>query len=152
MDFFEDVDWFSIVAYGAALTALYAACMLEYKDLYCPCEKQECRLGNGAAFAEGKAKKEDDFHTLLGKIRISGRYDEASVYWRRCIIFSVLLSFSLLLIVFQRFPTGYELLASFILIYLFTFLFLVFYQETVSKPATAQINEATNLLSNFFRS
>jgi hypothetical protein len=142
----EEYDWFGILIYGGALIALYAAFMLEYKDLYCPCENQSCKLGNGASFAEGKAKKGDDFHTLLAKIRISSRYDEASVYWRRCIIFAVLLAFSLLIIVFRRFPTAYELLASFILIYLFSFLFLVYYQETVSKPATAQINELTSEL------
>ena len=146
MEWLEEWDWFAILIYGGALVALYASVMLEYKDLYCPCEGQKCKTGNGAAFAEGKAKSGDDLHTLLAKIRISSRYDEASVYWRRCIIFSVLLSFSLLLIVFRRIPTSYELLASFILIYLFTFLFLVFYQETVSKLATAQINELTELV------
>lgn len=142
----EEIDWFGIIIYGGALVALYAAAMLEYKDLYCPYENQVCKKGNCAAFAEGKPNKNDDFHTLLAKIRISSRYDEASVYWRRCIIFSVLLSFSLLLIIFKRFPSPYELLASFILIYLFTFLFLIYYQETISKPATLQVNDATKLL------
>ena len=143
MESLEEIEWFGVLVYGGALVALYAAVTLEYKDLYCPCENQKCRLGNGAAFAEGKVKKGDDLHTLLAKIRISSRYDEASVYWRRCIVFSVILSFLLLLIVFQRFPTSYELLASFILIYLVSFLFLTFYQENVSKPATSQVNEAT---------
>ncbi|MBY9021752.1 MAG: hypothetical protein KGD67_11910, partial [Candidatus Lokiarchaeota archaeon] len=62
------------------------------------------------------------------------------------IIFSVLLSFTLLLCVLRRLPNGYELLASFVIIYLFIFLFLVYYQEVVSKPATKQVNEATSLL------
>ena len=143
MEILEEIDCFPILVYGGALVALYAAITLEYKDLYCPCENQKCKVGNGAAFAEGKIQKGDDLHTLLGKIRISSRYDEASVYWRRCIVFSVILSFLLLLIVFQRFPSAYELLASFILIYLLSFLFLTFYQENVSKPATSQVNEAT---------
>ena len=143
MESLEEIEWFGVLVYGGALIALYVAVTLEYKDLYCPCENQKCRLGNGAAFAEGKIKKGDDLHTLLAKIRISSRYDEASVYWRRCIVFSVILSFLLLLILFQRLPTSYELLASFILIYLVSFLFLTFYQENVSKPATSQVNEAT---------
>ena len=149
IEYCSEYNWFGVIIYLGALVALYFALFLEYKDLFCPCENQECKLGNGAAYSEGKPLEGDDYHTLLAKIRISSRYDEASVYWRRCIIFSILLSFSLLLIVFQRFPSPYELLSSFILIYLFTFLFLVFYQETVSKQATAQVNKATYMLSKF---
>ena len=140
------INWFTVVVYLGAFIALYAAITLEYKDLFCPLENQTADYGNGAAYSEGKPASNDDYHTLLAKIRISSRYDEASVYWRRCIIFAVLLSFTLLFCVLKRFPTGYELLASFTVIYLFTYLFLVYYQEIVSKAATKQINEATTLL------
>jgi len=54
----------------------------------------------------------------------------------------------LLLCVLRRLPDAYELLASFVIIYLFIFLFLVYYQEVVSKPATKQVNEATNLIKS----
>lgn len=149
-EYFENINWFTVIAYLIAFIALYAAIILEQKDLFCPYENQKCELGNGAAYAEGKPNDKDNFHTLLAKIRISSRYDEASVYWRRCIIFSVLLSFTLLICVLRRLPDGYELLASFVIIYLFIFLFLVYYQEVVSKPATKQVNEATNLIKSNF--
>ena len=58
------------------------------------------------------------------------------------------LMFTLLVLVLRRLPNGTELIISFITIYLFTFLFLVYYQEVVSKPATQQVNEATSLLSD----
>ena len=145
-EYFEYVDFFTIIVYISAFIALYAAFILEYKDLFCPKENQTPGWGNGAAYADGKPDKFDDYHSLLAKIRISSRYDEASVYWRRCIIFSVLLGFSLLLVVLKRFPSGYEFLASFVIIYLFIFLFLVYYQEIVSKPATKQVNLATDML------
>ena len=141
-----NIDWFTTFIYLSAFIALYAAYLLEYKDLFCPYDGQSCQIGNGAAYEKGKPHKEDDIYTLLQKIRISSRYDEASVYWRRCIIFAVLLSFTLLFCVLRRLPNGYELLASFTVIYLFTYLFLVYYQEIISKAATKQINEATNLL------
>ena len=147
-DYVENINWFTVLAYLIAFIALYAAIILEQKDLFCPYENQKCEVGNGAAYAEGKPCENDNFHTLLAKIRISSRYDEASVYWRRCIIFSVLLSFTLLLCVLRRLPDAYELLASFVIIYLFIFLFLVYYQEVVSKPATTQVNEATNLIKS----
>ena len=53
----------------------------------------------------------------------------------------------LLLFILRRLPTGTEILISFIIIYLFIYLFLVYYQEVVSKPATKQVNEATDMLS-----
>jgi len=138
--------WFTLFIYAAAFIALYAAIALEYKDLFCP-NNDEAKWGNGAAYEKGKPYKRDDFHTLLAKIRISSRYDEASVYWRRSIIFSVLLTFTLLILVLRRLPSAYEVLTSFVIIYLFTFFFLIYYQEVVSKPATKQVNDATNLLS-----
>ena len=147
-DYVENINWFTVIAYLAAFIALYAAIILEQKDLFCPYEGQSCQVGNGASYIEGKPNNHDNFHTLLAKIRISSRYDEASVYWRRSIIFSVLLSFTLLLCVLRRLPNGYELLASFVIIYLFIFLFLVYYQEVVSKPATKQVNDATNIIKS----
>ena len=143
----EYINWFDVIVYIIAFTALYFAIYLEYYDLFCPHEGQTCKVGNGAAYASGKPHPKDDVDTLLAKIRISCRYDEASVYWRRTIIFSVLLMFTLLLLILRRLPNGTEVLISFITIYLFTFLFLMYYQEVVSKPATEQVNQATALLS-----
>jgi len=142
------INWFDVFAYFSAFLALYFAIYLEYYDLYCPNNGQACQVGNGAAYAQGKPHINDDVDTLLAKIRISSRYDEASVYWRRVIIFSVLLSFTLLLLIGRCLPNGTEVLISFVTIYLFTFLFLVYYQEVVSKPATKQVNDATSLLSS----
>ena len=141
------INWFDVFIYIVAFVALYVAICREYSDLYCPKDGQVCKIGNGAAYAGGKPSKYDDIDILLSKIRISSKYDESSVYWRRVIIFSVLLLFTLLILVLRRLPNGTEVLISFIVIYLFTFLFLVYYQEVVSKPATAQVNEATALLS-----
>jgi hypothetical protein len=142
------VDWFDVLVYVIIFTALYFALYLEYYDLFCPHDGQTCRVGQGAAYEAGKPHENDDVDTLLMKIRISSRYDEASVYWRRTIVFSILLTFTLLTLLFQRLPKALELIISFITIYLFTFLFQVYYQEVVSKPATQQVNEATDMLSN----
>ena len=141
------INWFDVLMYIIAFIALYFAIYLEYYDLYCNGVDEVCKVGNGAAYAAGKPNKHDDIDALLAKIRISSRYDESSVYWRRVIIFSVLLMFTLLTLVLRRIPNGTELIISFITIYLFTFLFLVYYQESVSKPATQQVNEATALLN-----
>lgn len=138
-----NIDWFTIIVYLGSFIALYFAYILEYKDLYCPYDNQKCKVGNGAAYEKGKVNKNDNYETILQKIRISSRYDEASVYWRRCIIFTVLLLYPLLVLVLRRLPNGYEVLVSFTIIYLFTYLFLVYYQESVSKPATKQVTEAT---------
>lgn len=141
-----DWDWFTVFTVVASLTALYFAFILEYKDLFCPYDDQKCKLGNGASYIKGKVNKHDNYHEILQKIRISSRYDEASVYWRRSIIFSVLILYVLLIVVLRRFPNGYEILVSFIIIYLFIFTFLVYYQEVISKPATKQVTQATKLI------
>lgn len=141
-----DINWFDVFIYFCAFLALYFALYLEYYDLYCPHNDQICKVGNGASYSEGKPEKDDDYYTLLEKIRISSRYDEASVYWRRVIIFSVLLTFTLLILILRGLPNGREVLISFVTIYLFTFLFLTYYQEVVSKQATIQVNEATKIL------
>lgn len=150
IDYMYTIDWSTILFYLAMFIALYFAFTLEYKDLYCPEDGQTCKLGNCNAFIQGKPKPNDDISTLLEKIRISARYDECSVYWRRSLIFSILLTLILLILVLQRLPIAYELLTSFAIIYLFTYMFLVFYQENISKPAVQQVVDGTHLISKEF--
>ena len=118
---------------------------LEYKDLFCP-EGGIAKIGKANAYNRGKVKIGDDCDKILRKIRISSRYDEASVYWRRSIIFTVLLLFTVLILTLQRLPTAYEVLVSFIIIYLFIYLFQTYYQQVVSIPATQQVTDATKIL------
>lgn len=144
----EDWPWFTIFIYSSAIIAFLAAWYLEYKDLYYP-HGGRPRYGNGGAYEKGKVKCNDNYKTILQKIRISSRYDEASVYWRRSIIFSVLLLFVLLPMVLLRLPTAYEVLVSFVIIYLFTYLMLVYYQNNVSSYATKQVDKATAILEKY---
>ena len=149
MDYLYNLSWFTIFIYIAVIIAFLAAFYLEYKDLFCP-HGGKAEYGKGAAYSEGKVDKNDNFHTILQKIRISSRYDEGSVYWRRTIIFTVIVLFSVLILVLQRLPTAYEIIVSFIVIYLLTFLFLNYYQTTVSRYATRQIAEGTKLLEKYY--
>ncbi len=148
-DYFCELPWFTIFVYVSVLIAFLAALYLEYKDLFCP-HGEVARYGIGAAYNRGKIKKGDDYDTILQKIRMSSRYDEASVYWRRSIIFTVLLLFTLLIIALQRLPTAYEVLVSFIIIYLFIYLSLTYYQNIVSEPAAHQVNYATKILEKHY--
>lgn len=140
------MDLFTIFIYVSVIIAFLAAFYLEYKDLFCPHDNR-AEYGKGAAYAAGKVDKHDNSHTILQKIRISSRYDEGSVYWRRTIIFTVIVLFSVLILSLQKLPNAYEIIVSFIVIYLLTFLFLNYYQNTVSKYATRQITEATKILA-----
>lgn len=149
MDWIYEIDWFTVLIYTTAIIALLAAFYLEYKDLFCP-YGGIARYGNGAAYSLGKVDLHDSYNDILQKIRISSRYDEASVYWRRTIIFTVLLVFTIFILVLQRLPTAYETIVSFLIIYLFTFLFLTYYQRVVSKCATDQVNKATFLLEKYY--
>ena len=148
-DYLYELPWFTIFIYASAIIAFLAALYLEYKDLFCPFGGR-AKNGNGAAYEKGKINDEDSYEIILQKIRISSRYDEASVYWRRVIIFTVLLLFSLLILVLQRLPTAYEVMVSFFIIYLFTYLMLTYYQNTVSVYATKQVDKGTKKLLKYF--
>jgi hypothetical protein len=139
-----DLPWFTIFIYIAIIITFIVAFQAEYNDIFCSDGKAE--YGNGAAYAAGKIYDDDDFDTILQKIRISSRYDEASVYWRRSIIFTILVLFVVLILALQRLPNAYEIIVSFTVIYLFTFLMLNYYQHVISKYATRQISKGTKLL------
>ncbi len=148
-DYFDnylfDLPWFTIFIYASGIIALFVALYLEYKDLFCP-HGGKAQYGKGAAYEKGKIKDGDKYHTILQKIRISSRYDESSVYWRRSIVFTVLLLFTVLIMALQRLPSAYEVLVSFIIIYLFTYLMLSYYQNNVSIYATKQVDQGTKIL------
>lgn len=143
-----DLPWFTIFIYAVVIITFLVAFQAEYIDLFCS-HGGKADYGKGASYYLGKISKYDDYHEILQKIRISSRYDEASVYWRRAVIFTVLTLFSVLILALQRLPTAYEVLVSFIVIYLFTFLMLNYYQNVISKYATKQINTATKLLEKY---
>jgi hypothetical protein len=147
--YFSDLPWFTVFIYVSVFVAFLAAFYLEYKDLFCP-NGQMSRIGNGAAYNKGKVYKDDSVETILQKIRISSRYDESSVYWRRSIIFTVTVLFSVLLVALRRLPTAYEVLTGFVIIYMFTYLFLNYYQDVISVPASKQVTEATKILEKMY--
>jgi len=142
------MNYFDIFIYLAMIITLIAALYLENKDLFWWDGYDNYSSGNGAAYSLGKPCKHDNVNSLLKKIKISSRYDESSVYWRRVIIFTILLTFFVLFLVLQRLPTGLEVLISFVVIYFFTFIFLVLFQEVVSKPATKQVDKAVRMIRN----
>ena len=148
LEYLYELPWFTIFIYSAAIIAFLAALYLEYKDLFCPYGGRG-KYGKGAAYEKGKISEKDSYERILQKIRISCRYDEASVYWRRTIIFTVPLLFTVLILTQQRLPTAYEVMVSFFVIYLFTYLMLVYYQNNVSTYATKQVDEATKVLHRY---
>ncbi len=144
-DYFYNLPWFVVFVYSATIIAFIFAYYLEYKDLFCP-HGGIAKVGKANAYNKGKVSDDDDCDTILQKIRISSRYDEASVYWRRSIIFTVVLLFVLYILALQRLPTAYEVLVGFIVIYMFIYLFQTYYQQVVSIPATTQVTEATRMM------
>jgi hypothetical protein len=140
------MDYFYIFICVVFLVAFVIVFIVEYNDLFCY-ETDNCGIGNGAAYSEGKVSSKDSYDIILQKIRISSRYDQSSVYWRKSLLFSIIVLFSVLIITQKRLPNAYEMLAGFIIIYMLIFLFLNYYQMVVSKPATKQIVKATKLLN-----
>lgn len=134
-------DWFTGLIYFGAILILIIAIWVEKKEIYCCNGEAKCKYGHGASYYHGKVNHNDSYDEILRKIRITSRYDEASVYWRRSIIFTILLIFTLLPLVLHEFPNGYQVLVSFIVIYIFIYSFLCFYRDNVSKYATKQLSE-----------
>ncbi len=138
-----------IIVYFFAIIALIAAYILEKKDLFYSQENMENNTNYIAAvYEKGIPTHDDTLSDLLTKIRISSRYDVSSVYWRRCIIVSVLLSFILIITTYRRLPTALELLCFFTVIYLCLYVFLNFYRDNLSLPATENVKHATSYLQS----
>lgn len=142
------VEWFTLLIYVGLVITLLAALSHEHEDLFNRgiSNKHINKYNNGASYYLGKVSEKDDLETILQKIRISCRHDVSSVYWRRSIAFSIIISFLILIVVLQRFPTGLEWIVAVLILYLAVYFFLVYYQHVVSKPASNQVNEATNIL------
>lgn len=142
------MDWMNITIYLILFITLISAIYLEYIDIYCQGESRGnvCKKGEGASYYKGKPKNNDDIDTLLMKMRISSRYDICSVYWRRSIIFSIILSFVGLWLLLKRIPTGAELLVFTLITYLLTYFMFHYYQHSISYPAFTQFENIIKLL------
>ena len=138
MDFIYNYDWFTIIIYLITFFTLNMALNRESKDIFG--WENHKSIHNSTSFIKGKYDPNDDIDDLLKKIVITGIYEENSVKWRRSIIFSILLTYILLILLLQRAPTGYEITISFFVIYIFIYLFLNLYQYLISEPAGKQLN------------
>lgn len=130
------------------VTALYAMKM-EMTDLRCPStstKSRYCGPGKGVAYFKGKPSPEDDVRTLLEKISLSSSYEENTVKWRRCLIFSLIITLIFFLLVLSRLPNGNELLIGALLVYVLLYFMMTYYQSQVAKPAVKQIDTALKLL------
>lgn len=139
------VEIFTLIIYVGLTITLFSSIGLEKNDIY---YKKLNKNYLGAVYCEGKVDPDDDLDQILEKIRISARHDVSSVYWRRSITFSILVSFVLLIAVLQRFPTGLEWIIAVLILYLTIYFFLIYYQEAISKPAVEQVTEATHILKS----
>lgn len=152
-DYCIELDWFTALIYTGLIITIFFAWKMETSDLYGKGDpgKKVHKTGCGASYYKGRIKDTDDWSTILRKIRISARHDVSSVYWRRSIIFASIVSFVLLTCVLQRFPYGLELVVSVLILYLAIYFFLVYYQDTVSKHAVKQVEDATKYLEKYFQ-
>ena len=141
-------QWFTVFIYFGLIITLLAALSHEHEDLFNRgvSTKPINKYNNGASYYTGKVDHNDDLDTIFRKIRISCRHDVASVYWRRSIAFAIIVSFILLILVLQRFPTGLEWIIAVLILYLSLYFLLNWYQHVVSKPACEQVNDATRIL------
>lgn len=151
IDIICDLPWVYILIFLILIIAVLKAFECEYNDLFC-CEPYECAYGNGSSYRKGKIKHDDTPKEILRKIRISSKYDESSVYWRRSLIlafiFLIFLSFFLL----RRMPTAYETIVIIVISYLIIYLFQVYYRENLSACASKQISKATEKMEKYFES
>lgn len=143
---YEFLDVMTIFMYIAMIVALYFAITCERQDLRCYGQKTRCKEGKVASIYGSKPKESDSPEKLLEKIRIASRHETSSVYWRRSLIFAIVIGFILLLLVNRRLPNGLELLITILILYLPLYLLFVYYQSHVSQHGVNRIRKATELL------
>lgn len=139
----------TILIYTVLICVTVYAIKMEYTDLRCPTTKthsKHCGPGKGAAYYRGRPFTRDTPDILLDKISLSGGYENNAVKWRRCLIFSLLVTLIIFLLVFTRLPSGKELLICVLVLYCCMYFMLSFYQNQISRYATRQIDVSLDLL------
>lgn len=135
-------DVFTFLVYIGAIIAFFIVIQVENQELYNRGGKRNLyKNGEGASYYKGKYRDGDNFKKILQKIRISSRYDVETVYWRRSLLFSIVISFLILAIVLRRFPRGVEFLPAILILYLTLYFFFLYYQKNVSEIASEQVSE-----------
>jgi len=142
----------NLVIYIVLGIVLFYAIRMEYTDLYCKSTtSKKCGTCMGNAYIKGKPVNNDDINTLLNKIAISARYELNGVKWRRCFILAIIATFILFFLLYNRLPTGPELLISVIVLYVIYYLAAIFYQQTVATCAIKQIDQSIGQIKNKLR-
>lgn len=140
----------TVIVYIVIIVLAYYAIKMEYTDLKCPSTKgnEVCGNGRGVAYIQGKPNADDDVCTLISKIGLSSKYESNSVKWRRCLIFSIIVTFAIFGLILCRLPNGQELLISILILYIASYLLLIFYYNSISRPAVKQIDQSLELLKS----
>ena len=139
----------TILIYSVLFIVTLYAIKMEFTDLRCPSTKstsKQCGPGRGSAYVKGRPYTRDPPETLLNKISLSSSYENNTVKWRRCLIFSFVVTFIIFLLVLTRLPQGKELLICVLILYCTLYFMLSFYQNEVSRHATRQIDVSLDLL------
>ena len=134
-------DLLNILIYVVIVAFLVIAVWAESRDVSCPDFKSKtCGPGMGCAYAAGKPAKGDSLKVLLQKIRITARYEVNSITWRRAFIVAVISAFLVLYVSRKKVPSGLQLGAAFLIIYIVLYLTLMTFQKAVTKPALEQLD------------
>lgn len=132
----------SVVVYSIFIYFLWFALTKESNDINCRDSKGKiCGKDMGRAYVHGKLDESDDINTLLKKLKMTSRYEINSILWRRCFIVAIISSIILIFVLKNRMPTGIELTAGFLIIYIVMYMTLTYFQQKISKPALKQLDE-----------
>lgn len=133
----------SILIYVVLIGFLIFALWMEKRDVFCsnPTEGDgKCGVGMGTSYSAGRPESDDSFQTLLKKIRLTSRYELNSIIWRRAFIIAAISAFLVLYIYKKRMPSGLQLGASFLVIYIVCYLVINAFQKLISEPANKQMD------------
>ena len=123
----------------------------EKKDLMCPqgphtTDPNLCREGNGKSYFGSHPLPNDSSQVLLEKIEIAAKASKKDVIWRRCYIFSLLISLLFFLIVIGRFPAGKDLFLSTVISVCVLYFAIVYYRHHHYAHIEKNILDSVTLL------
>ena len=93
------------------------------------------------AFDGYKPNIKDNSESIINKIEQIIRYDQRTIKWRRIFIASIIISFILPLILYQRIPTSKELLLTVAVCYTVIKIQWDNYIENISKPISKYVKK-----------
>jgi len=109
---------------------------------------EDCDNQNGKAVRGTSPSPRDSTHRLLSKLKLAGSYKDRFVFWRIAIWVAFICAILIWFILYQKFPSEWELVVMMLTISSVLYVTDGFYKFHLSDHVKKNIHQTTDLLQN----